>query len=99
MTKLPYPLIRMKDIILKVYLQPKSSKNEIAGAYRDGIKIRVTAPPSEGKANKALIKLLAKELRIPESNIGILKGHHSREKILRIVSSSDSPIHLPHVIF
>jgi uncharacterized protein (TIGR00251 family) len=74
----------MKDIIIKVYLQPKSSKNEIAGAYRDGIKIRVTAPPSEGKANKALIKLLAKELRVPESNIGILKGHHSREKILRI---------------
>jgi len=74
----------MKEITLKVYLQPKSSKNEIAGAYRDGIKIRVTAPPSEGKANKALIKLLAKELRIPESDIGILKGHHSREKILRI---------------
>ena len=74
----------MKEITLKVYLRPKSSKNEIAGAYRDGIKIRVTAPPSEGKANKALIKLLAKELRIPESDIGILKGHHSREKILRI---------------
>jgi uncharacterized protein (TIGR00251 family) len=74
----------MKDIIIKVYLQPKSSKNEIAGAYRDGIKIRVTAPPSEGKANKALIKLLAKELQIPESHIEILKGHHSREKILRI---------------
>jgi uncharacterized protein (TIGR00251 family) len=75
---------KVKDITLKVYLQPKSSKNEIAGAYRDGIKIRVTAPPLEGKANKALIKFLAKELRIPESNIGILKGHHSREKILRI---------------
>jgi uncharacterized protein (TIGR00251 family) len=75
---------QMKEIVLKVYLQPKSSKNEIAGAYRDGIKIRVTAPPSEGKANKALIKFLAKELRIPESNIGILKGHHSREKLLRI---------------
>jgi uncharacterized protein (TIGR00251 family) len=87
------------EVLLKVYLQPKSSKNEIAGAYRDGIKIRVTAPPSEGKANKALIKLLAKELRIPESNIEILKGHHSREKILKIVGSSDSPIPLPHVIF
>ncbi len=74
----------MKEIVLKVYIQPKSSKNEIVGAYRDGIKIRVTAPPSEGKANQTLIKFLAKELRIPESNIEILKGHHSREKILRI---------------
>jgi uncharacterized protein (TIGR00251 family) len=75
---------KVKEITLKVYLQPRSSKNEIAGAYRDGIKIRVTAPPSEGKANKALIKFLAKELQIPESNIEILKGYHSREKILRI---------------
>jgi len=74
----------MKEIVLRVYIQPKSSKNEIVGAYRDGIKIRVTAPPSEGKANKTLIKFLAKELRIPESNIEILKGHHSREKRLRI---------------
>jgi uncharacterized protein (TIGR00251 family) len=85
----------MKDTTLKVYLQPKSSKNEIGGAYRDGIKIRVTAPPSEGKANKALIKFLAKELRIPESNIEILKGHHSREKILRISGLSNFPIQSP----
>ena len=52
----------MKDIILKIYLQPKSSKNEIVGPYRDGIKIKVTAPPVEGKANDALIRFLAKEL-------------------------------------
>ena len=55
----------MKDIILKVYLQPKSSKNEIVGPYRDGIKVKVTAPPIEGKANEALIRFLAKELKFP----------------------------------
>ncbi|MBS3917554.1 MAG: DUF167 domain-containing protein [Deltaproteobacteria bacterium] len=52
----------MKDTILKVYLQPKSSKNEIVGPYRDGIKVRVTAPPIDGKANKTLVQFLAKEL-------------------------------------
>jgi uncharacterized protein (TIGR00251 family) len=74
----------MKDTILKVYLQPKSSKNEMVGPYRDGIKVKVTAPPIEGKANEALIRLLAKEFGIPISCIEVIRGHHSREKTLRI---------------
>jgi uncharacterized protein (TIGR00251 family) len=74
----------MEDIILKIYLQPKSSKNEIVGPYRDGIKVKVTAPPTEGKANNVLIRFLAKELSISPSRIEILKGLHSREKTLKI---------------
>ncbi len=74
----------MKEIILKVYLQPKSSKNEIVSPYRDGIKVKVTAPPVEGKANEALIRFLAKKIGISPSCIEILKGHYCREKIIRI---------------
>jgi uncharacterized protein (TIGR00251 family) len=74
----------MEEITLKIYLQPKSSKNEIIGPYRDGIKVKVTAPPVRGKANEALIKFLAKEFKISASSIEILKGHNSREKIIRI---------------
>jgi uncharacterized protein len=74
----------MKETLVKVYLQPKSSKNEVAGPYRDGIKVKVTAPPVEGKANEALIRFLAKEFRISPSCIEIIKGLHSREKTLRI---------------
>ncbi len=74
----------MKEVFLKVYLQPKSSKNEMVGPYRDGIKVKVTAPPIEGKANEALIKFLAKEFKISASSIEILRGHNSREKIMRI---------------
>ena len=74
----------MEEILLKVYLQPKSSKNEVAGPYRDGIKVKVTAPPVEGKANEALIRFLAKEFGISPSCIEIIKGLHSREKTLRI---------------
>ncbi len=87
----------MEDIILKVYLQPKSSKNEIVGPFRDGIKIKVTAPPIGGKANEALIQFLAKELRISLSSIEILKGHHSREKTLRI--SNPYPLDFKKKIF
>jgi len=74
----------MKDFVLKVYLQPKSSKNEIVRPYRDGIKVKVTAPPKEGKANEALIQFLAKKLRISPSCIEITKGHHSREKTVKV---------------
>jgi hypothetical protein len=79
----------MKKIILKVYLQPKSSKNEIMGPYRDGIKVKVTAPPIAGKANGALIRFLAKEFGVPPSGIEIVKGHHSREKTLKISGNVD----------
>ncbi len=77
----------MNEIILKVYLQPKSSKNEVVGPYRDGIKVKVTAPPVEGKANESLIRFLSRELGISPSCIEVIKGHHSREKILRILGT------------
>jgi uncharacterized protein (TIGR00251 family) len=81
----------MKELILKVYLQPKSSKNEVVGPYRDGIKIKVTAPPIEGKANEALIRFLAKELGVAPSDIEIIKGHHSRKKMLKVSGISHVP--------
>ena len=74
----------MKDLAIKIYLQPKASRNEIVGPYRDGIKVRVTAPPVEGKANEELLRFLAKEWRISLSHIEMIRGHHSREKTLRI---------------
>ena len=82
----------MKNYIVKVYLQPKSSKNGIVGPYRDGIKVKVSAPPVEGKANEALIRFLAKELNVSPSCIEILKGHHSREKTLRISGGLDQEL-------
>ena len=78
----------MKETLIKVYLQPRSSRNEIIGPYRDGIKVKVTAPPAEGKANEALLRLLAKELDVAPSCIEIVKGYHSREKTLRISNSN-----------
>jgi uncharacterized protein (TIGR00251 family) len=75
----------MRETLVKVYLQPKSSKNEVVGPYRDGIKVKVTAPPIGGKANEALIRFLAKEFGISSSYFKIIKGHHSREKTLKIL--------------
>src|SRR4030042_2198371 len=89
----------MKDSILKVYLQPRSSKNEIVGPHRDGIKVRVTAAPVEGRANEALLRFLAKEFGVTPSSIEIVRGHRSREKILRPAASLDQErkrrLHMP----
>ncbi len=82
----------MQEIILKVYLQPKSSKNEIIGPYRDGIKVKVTAPPVEGKANEALVRFLAKELGVSPSCIEITRGQRSREKTLMISGKVDQEL-------
>lgn len=79
----------MKENFIKVYIQPRSSKNEIVGPHRDGIKIRLTSPPIEGKANYHLIQFLSKKLDLSPSKIEILKGYNSREKILKISSEID----------
>jgi uncharacterized protein (TIGR00251 family) len=92
--------MEMESILLKIYLQPKSSKNEIVGPYRDGLKVKVTAPPIGGKANEALIRFLAKELGVSPSKIEILKGLHSREKTLRISGVAlDEPLDFKKKIF
>ena len=75
-----------ESILLKVYLQPKSSKSEVVGPYRDGIKVKVTAPPVEGKANEALIRLLAHQFGTSPSCIEIIKGLQAREKTVKILN-------------
>lgn len=77
----------MSDTRLYVRLTPKAAQNRIQGWAEDQdgnkiLKVGVTAPPDKGKANKALIALLAKELGIPKSSIAIVKGETDRNKIL-----------------
>jgi uncharacterized protein (TIGR00251 family) len=69
-------------IILKVFIQPRSSKNMIAGQHGDALKIKLTAPPVDDAANKMCVQYLAKCLKIPKSSIEIISGHTSRTKRL-----------------
>jgi len=68
-------------IIVNLKISPNASKSEIIKSG-DEIKIKLTAQPIEGKANKALIEFLSKELKIPKSSIVILKGETSKDKTL-----------------
>jgi uncharacterized protein (TIGR00251 family) len=75
-------------ITLKVHLQPRASRDGIIGLHGDALKVRVTAPPLEGRANKALARFIAKQLNISSSRVEIIAGQHSREKLLRIAGIS-----------
>lgn len=69
-----------QGISFKVYVQPRSSKNMISGLYGDAIKVKLTAPPVDGAANKMCMKYLAKCLNVPVSSLELLSGHTGRTK-------------------
>ena len=81
----------MEKNLLLIYLQPGAHKDEIIGQYGDPprLKIKISAPPIDGAANKALINFLAKTLKLSKSNIEIIRGHTSKNKDLLIDASSE----------
>ena len=68
-----------------VRVVPRASKNEIVGIHGDALKIRVAAPPVEGRANEALIAFLAKRLGVRKSQVEIVAGATSRRKMIRVI--------------
>jgi hypothetical protein len=76
------------DIIIRVKIVPGSSKNKIIGVYKDSLKITITAPPVEGKANKKCIAYLAKYFNVAKSKIEIISGLASKNKLIRIYDIS-----------
>ena len=68
------------SVSLALYIQPKASKNRLCGQHGDELKLAITAPPVDGKANKAVIAYLAKFFGVPKSSITIKSGQQSRHK-------------------
>lgn len=67
-------------IRLRIFLQPKASKDYIAGIHDDELKITITTPPVDGQANAHLLKFLSKSFKVPKSSIILEKGELSRHK-------------------
>ena len=78
------------EFILTVYLQPGAKKSEIVGLHDGNIKIKVKAPPVDGKANAALINFLSEFFDVPKSSITIISGDKSRLKKVAIANLSDT---------
>lgn len=73
-----------QGVIVHVQVQPRASKNKLAGVLEGSLKLRLTAPPVEGEANKECIKFLAKLFNISKSSVEIIQGHKSRRKSVLI---------------
>ncbi|EJK2115010.1 YggU family protein [Vibrio navarrensis] len=80
-----------QDVVLRLYIQPKASRDKILGLHGDELKIAITAPPVDGKANAHLAKLLAKMFKVAKSLVEIEKGELGRHKQVRIHTPTQIP--------
>jgi uncharacterized protein (TIGR00251 family) len=71
-----------------VKVHPRTKKNAITGELGDALKLSLTAPPLEGRANEACIEFFAKLLKVPRSSVTIASGHSSRNKVIRVAGIS-----------
>jgi len=71
-----------------VKVHPRAKRNAITGEVGDALKLSLTAPPIEGRANEACVEFLAKLLKLPRSSVTIASGHSSRRKVIRVVGLS-----------
>ncbi len=78
---------------LSVRVQPRASRNEVAGLVGETLKIRLTAPPVEGEANAACLKFLAKLLDLAPSRLAIIRGDRSRNKVISIAGLTQDEAH------
>ena len=79
------------DLILSIHTQPRASKDELVGPHGDSLKVRITAPPLEGRANAHLVQFLAKVFGVPKSQVSFLSGETGRAKRLRIHAPKKLP--------
>lgn len=75
---------RQGSVVFAVRVAPRASRDAIEGEYQGALKVRLTAPPVDDKANDALCRLLAERLKIPQSAVRIASGGKSRKKRVAI---------------
>ena len=73
-----------EDLILAIHLQPGATRDGLAGTFGERLRIRVTAPPVDGRANDQLVRFLARLFDVPRVQVELLAGHGSRSKRVRI---------------
>jgi uncharacterized protein len=76
------------DVFLPVAVQPRASRNAVAGLHGNALKLLLTAPPVGGAANDACLRFLADLLRVSRSRLSIIRGERARRKLIRIANTS-----------
>ena len=84
-----------EDLLLSLRVQPRASKDEVVGTEGGCLKVRITAPPVEGKANEHLRRFLGRVFGVPASRVELIGGGQARNKRLRIRAPSKLPDLIP----
>ncbi|MCH2498821.1 MAG: DUF167 domain-containing protein [SAR202 cluster bacterium] len=77
---------------IKIRVQPKSSRNQVDGFQDGALRVRVTAAPTEGQANAAVIAILAKTLGVSKSRLEIIRGYSSRDKVVSVDTLTEQEV-------
>ncbi|MBW9398530.1 YggU family protein [Leclercia sp. EC_58] len=85
-------------LVLRLYIQPKASRDTIIGLHGDEVKVAITAPPVDGQANTHLVKYLAKQFRVAKSQVLIEKGELGRHKQVKILNPQQIPTEVAALI-
>jgi hypothetical protein len=80
------------EISFQIRVHPRAKKNAITGEVGDALKLTLTAPPVNGKANEACIDFFAKLLKVPRSSVTIAAGQTSRNKVIRVAGLSPEEV-------
>jgi uncharacterized protein (TIGR00251 family) len=76
-----------RDLVIDVHVQPRASRSEFAGTWGDRLKLRLKAPPVDGRANEELVAFLALEFGVPRRSVRVEQGLSGRDKRVRIVDA------------
>ena len=79
-------------LLLRLHVQPRAAHNQVAGLQGEALKLRLTSPPVDGKANKAVIATLARLLDLPKSCLSLRSGLQSRTKTVRIENADEAQL-------
>jgi uncharacterized protein (TIGR00251 family) len=82
------------DLLVDVRVQPRASRTEFAGLIGERVRIRLQAPPVDGRANAALIEFLADAFGVPRAGVSVERGLSSRDKLVRIRGAAPAAPHL-----
>lgn len=77
-----------ESVTFAVRIHPRARKNAITGELGDALKVSLTSPPVDGRANEACIEFFAKLLKVPRSSVTIASGQSSRNKVIRVAGVS-----------
>ena len=78
-------------IVLTLHVQPGAKRSEVTGLHGNALKIRLAAPPIEGRANEALLRFIAELFGVPLRNVELLRGAQSRHKMVKVSGSTIAP--------